>query len=154
MKVTIPLNIADIEEPKPVPAGKKYDLVVASYEDSTDGGGSPQLRVLINIEGHDIAPAVTHFLSLPSSRDDVKKLRGKGYYLRTFLDPFKIPYESQGDQTEFDTDDLIGARANLELTLSEPDKNNRVYNRLVLPRLVDTVDQNPIGRVSPKPPKR
>jgi hypothetical protein len=71
----------------------------------------------------------------------------KGLFLRRFLELFDIPFEGG----EFDLDDFIGATANAELTLSEPDDNGNVYNRLVLPRIKE---ESTGSRVAPSPPKR
>mgnify|MGYP001563698156 CR=1 FL=1 len=152
MKVSIPVNLAEVKEPKPVPVGM-YDLVVAGCESGDSQKGMPQLRVSIGILGHEDAMNVTHFVSIPSAKDDADKAKGKAFFLKRFLKAFSIPYED-GPETVFDTDDIPGATAKLELTLSEPDPQTKaVYNRLVLPRLPDEGVAG-AGRVAPKPPKR
>lgn len=147
MKVSIPVSLADVKEPRPVPAGK-YDLTIASCEDAKSKAGKPQLIVSIGIDGHDDAPNVTHYVSLPSSGDE--KNEAKALFLTRFLEAFNISHEDM----EFDTDDFAGATARLELTLGEPDDNGNVYNRLNLPKLKDNTGSSGGGRVAPKPPKR
>jgi hypothetical protein len=146
MKIEIPTNLQEVREAQPVPNGK-YDLTIASVEESKTQAGLPQLRVSIGIDGHDDAPNLTHFVSLPSAGDD--KSTAKALFLARFLEAFNIAYDASG----FDTDDLPGATARLEVTLSEPNADGNVYNRLVLPRLKN----EPSGqgaRRAPPPPKR
>lgn len=146
MKVTIPVNLGDVKESKPVPAGK-YDLTIASVEDTKSQAGKPQLRVSIGIDGHDDAPNLTHFVSLPSPGDE--KAQAKALFLKRFLAMFSIPHEDMA----FDTDDFPGASAKgAEVSLSEPDDNGRVYNRLIVPYMQE--DGANGGRKAPPPPKR
>lgn len=147
MRVSIPTNLSEVKESRPVPNGK-YGLTIASCEDGKSQKGLPQLKVSIGIDGHDDAPNLTHYVSLPSAGDDPQKNQFKTLFLARFLQLFEIP--STG--TDFDTDDFPGATATAELTLSEPDDNGNVYNRLVLPKLKEAGVQT--GRVSPAPPKR
>ena len=144
MKVTIPVDLGGVVEAKPVPAGK-YDLTIASVDEGKTQKGFPQLKASVGIDGHDDAPNVTHFVSLPSPGDE--KAQAKALFLKRFLEAFKIPHEGMG----FDTDDFPGAKATLELTLSEPDENGNVYNRIMLPKLVEA---GAGGRKAPPPPKR
>lgn len=144
MKVSIPVDLGSVVESKPVPAGK-YDLTVAGVEEGKSQKGMPQLKVSIGINGHDDAPNVSHYVSLPSPGDE--KSQAKALFLKRFLEAFKIPHDGGG----FDTDDFPGATASLELILSEPDDNGNVYNRLNLPRLQDA---NATGRKAPPPPTK
>ena len=146
MRVSIPTNLSEVKESRPVPNGK-YNLTIASCEDTPSKAGKPQLKVSIGIDGHDDAPNVTHYVSLPSAGDE--KNAAKTLFLARFLQCFGIA----SDGNDFDTDDFAGATATCELTLSEPDDNGNVYNRLVLPKLKDEPAASG-GRVSPKPPKR
>jgi hypothetical protein len=149
MRISLNTNLAEIKESRPVPAGK-YGLTIASVEEGKSKSGLPQLKVSIGIDGHDDAPNVSHYISLPSAGDE--KSAAKALFLARFLALFNIGYDADG----FDTDDLPGATATGELTLSEPDDNGNVYNRLNPPRLKDepSAQGAAAGRVSPKPPKR
>ena len=142
MKIAVNLN--EVHEARPVPNGL-YDLVIASAEEAKTKAGAPQLKVSIGIIGHDDAPNVTHFVSIPSEHDDPQKSQFKALMLKRFLATFGIPH---GDD-EFDVDDFPGAAAHCELALGEPDASNNVYNRLVLPKLVDGYDSH-----RGKPPSR
>lgn len=148
MRVAIPVNLNEVQESRPVP-NAKYDLTIASVEEGKSKNGFAQLVVSIGIDGHDDAPNVTHYISLPTAGDE--KAQAKALFLTRFLEAFNIPHED----LSFDTDDFLGAKASLELTMSEPDANNRVYNRLVVPYLKDEPAKgNVAGRRSPPPPKR
>ena len=149
MKVSIPVDLGSIKESKPVPVGL-YDLVIASCESGDSQKGMPQLRVSIGIVGHEDAPNLTHFVSIPSAKDEGDKAKFKALFLKRFLQAFKIPHEGM----EFDTDDIPGATARLEVTLSEPDDSGNIYNRLSLPRIKEDGSMAGGGRVAPKPPKR
>ena len=124
----IEVNLADAHEPQPVPAGQKYKLTIAEANYREE---KPDIEVSIGIDDHLDAPNVRHFISLPKAEDDEKKSNFKRLMLSRFLYWFNIPHD--GDA--FDTDDFPGATAELELSLSEPNENGDVYNRLVLPRL-------------------
>ena len=145
MKISIPINLSDLKEAKPVPNGR-YGLTVASVEEGESQGGFPQLKASIAIDGHDDAPNLTHFISLPSPGD--AKSQAKAIFLARFLNAFNIPVEDDG--LAFDTDDFPGATAdNLELSLSKPDDNGNVYNRIMLPKLPDEEG----ARTAPRPPQ-
>lgn len=142
----IPINLNDVQESKPVPAGR-YTLTIASAEEAKSHSGKPQIKVSIGISGHDGSPNVSHYVSLPSGDDDQQKANAKALFLKRFLALFKIPYDASG----FSVDDFPGATADAELSLSEPDDNGNVYNRLQLPRLKSDVGAATAG--APKPPK-
>lgn len=127
------LNLGNVKEMKSVPAGR-YELVVANAEEGeSKETKSPQYKLTINIEGHEDSYPVTHWLSIPSAKDDEKKARSKALFLKRFLVLFNIPHSDEG----FDPEDLIGARATAELSLTDPDENDNkeVFNRLVVPKL-------------------
>ena len=145
-KVNIPVDLGRVQEAKPVPAGK-YDLTIASVEETKSQKGFPQLVVNIGIDAHPEAPNLRHYVSLPSAGDE--KAEMKALFLKRFLQGFNIPHEGMS----FDTDDFPGARASLELTLSEPDDSGNVYNRLIVPKSRDEGTAGG-GRKAPPPPKR
>lgn len=145
----VPLNLGDdVQESHPVPAAR-YDVVITEVE-AKEREGKHQLSVSLAIEGHDDAPNLRHFISLPSPGDDSKKAAFKALLLKRFLTLFRIPHTSDG----FEIDDMIGARANAELTLDTPDdeKPTEQYNRLQVPRLRDEGEKKPASKRAP--PKR
>lgn len=150
MRVQIPVNLSEVKESRPVPAGK-YGLTIASIEDTKSKAGAPMFVISIGIDGHDDAPNLTHYMSQPQEGGDPKKEGFKALAMARFLEAFKIPHDSSG----FDTDDFPGATATCALSLSEPDDNGNVYNRLDLPRLKEEPKAG--GGASPNrasPPKR
>lgn len=147
----IPLNLNDAKESKPVPSGR-YDLIVASCEETKSQQGKPQFVLSIGIEGHPDAPNVRHYASIPGDGDDADKMKFKILFLKRLLDLFGVKVGADGFDTSEVANQLTGARASAELSLSEPDDRGNVYNNLVVPRLRD--EMQPVGRGAPKPPKR
>lgn len=145
----IPLNLSDIQESKPVSNGR-YDLIIASAEETKSKNGADQLKVSIGIQGEDKAPNLTHFISLPGGSDDAQKANFKMLLLKRFLHTFKIPYDSDG----FNVEDFVGSTAVCDLTLSEPDDSGNIYNRLQLPRLPTEGNEGTVKSTAAKPPKR
>lgn len=126
----IEVNLKDVQEPKPVPGGKRYALTISEAvfrEEKND------VRISIGIDDHLDSPNVSHFCSLPKADDDEGKAKFKARMMKRFLVAFNIPHDEDG----FEVEDFPGAVAELELRLSDPDENGNVYNRLVLPRLPD-----------------
>ena len=146
------LNLDDIQEAKPVPNGR-YSVIVASAELKDSKAGKPQIVVSLGIEGHDEAPNVTHFISLPDG-SDAGKDKFKGLLLKRFLVAFGLPTDAFDPEECGST--MPGTTASVELSLSEPDDNGSVYNRLQLPRLPS--EDKPTGgaarSTAAKPPKR
>lgn len=135
----IPVNFDDAVEPQPV-SGGRYNLQVIECKNAVTGEkskhpGSPQFIVTIGFMDEPNAPNMTQFLSLPHSEDNQKSANFKVLLLKRFLTLFNIPFDPSGIDTEKMAMDMVGATANAEVTLSEPDDNGNVYNRLVVPRL-------------------
>jgi hypothetical protein len=63
--------------------------------------------------------------------------------LKRFLALFNIGYDSAGIDTEKLCMEMVGATANAAVSLSEPDDNGNVYNRLIVPRMRDEAAQVP-----------
>ena len=148
----IPVNMNDVVESKLVKNGR-YPLQIVSCEEvMTKTSGKPQLSISIAIEGHEDAPNLRHYMSLPAPGDEPDKAKFKLLLAKRFCHLFKIPYGEQG----FDTDQFIGATAEAEVTLSEPDESGNIYNRLNVPRLKEEASPGAAsgGRVAPSPPKR
>ena len=139
----IAVNLSEVTESKPVPNGV-YNLTIASVDEMVSQKGLPQLKVSIGIDGQPESPNVTHFVSLPSSKDEPDKAKYKSLFLARFLALFKIP----SDESGFDLDDFLGATARAELTLSEPNDNGDVYNRLQVPKMAEGGKK----KSTPKPP--
>jgi len=146
----IPLNLNEIQESRPVPNGK-YHLIVASAEEKKSQKGSPMIVCSLGISGHEDAPNVSHYISLPDGSDPTKD-NFKALMLKRFLHAFNIAFDESG----FDMDDFIGADADADLTLSEPDDSGNVYNRLQLPKLPSEGNEGTVKKASTaaKPPKR
>src|SRR5260221_13670152 len=130
----INMDLGGVKEAKPVPAGR-YDLTIASAEEHTskDSGGK-SVKISIGIDGHDDSPNIMHFMALPKAGDDPTKANFKTLMIKRFLKQFGVIYnENEG----FNVEDLPGCTAKAQVTLSEPDDNGNVYNRIQLDRLKD-----------------
>lgn len=137
------LNLGNVKESHSVPAGR-YRLVIASAEEGVSREKkNPQFELSINIEGHDNTYPVRHWLSLPTPKDDERTASAKALFLKRFLVLFNIPHTDDG----FDPDDLIGATADAELSLTDPEENENkeVFNRLVVPKLKTENDGGPLA---------
>jgi hypothetical protein len=128
-------SFSAVQEKRPVPGGT-YNLTIENAEEHVSKeSGKPSIKVTIGIEGHDDAPKVLHYASLPAEGDEPEKITNKMLMLKRFLVAFSIPYEDTG----FNIEDFFGAKASAPLTLTDPseDPNGNIYNRLNLPRLAD-----------------
>jgi hypothetical protein len=150
----IPVNLDDIKESNPVPAGR-YNVVITSVEETLSRNEKPRYEVSIEIEGHEDAPTIMHYVSLPTEGDEPGTLRFKLLLLKRFCHLFGVNLTGNELDTEALAMKLVGRRASAELSLEkERDQDGkdkpggRVFNRLVIPNL-------PQGEVSSvKPPKR
>lgn len=157
----IPINLNDIQEPKPVPVGR-YELMVTNAEVQQSKNNKPQFRVSIGIEGHDDAPNISHYISLPMEGDEPNKAMFKALMLKRFLTLFGQTIPSNGIDTEAMAMAMVGARATAEVGLDkakDSDGNEKpdgeTYNRLVVPKMRGEGDSKTgTGRVAPPPPKR
>lgn len=136
----IPVNFDEVQEPQPAPGGR-YDLqileaVVTKTGPNSKNPGSPQYRVTLGFEDQSLnAPNVSHFISLPNETDEPKDANFKALLLKRFLVLFGVPFDSSGIDMEETAMAMVGATANVEVKLGEPDDNGNVYNRLVVPRI-------------------
>ncbi len=135
----IPVNFDDAVEPKPASAGR-YNLQITACEVAKTGPnskvpGSPQFKVSIAFQDEPNTPNITHFISLPNEQDEASSANFKALLLKRFLTLFKVPFDSTGIDTEKMAMDMVGATASAEVTLTEPDDNGNVYNRLSVPRI-------------------
>jgi hypothetical protein len=150
----IPMNLNEAVESKPVSNGM-YDVVITDCQETlTKEKQTPQFKVALQIEGHDNAPTLYHYQGIPSADEDADKMKFKMLLLKRFLVAFGMPISSDGFDTSQLATDLIGQRARVEITLSEPDANGNIYNRMNLPRLKDESASPAASRGAVKPPKR
>jgi hypothetical protein len=139
MSEFIPVNFDDAVESKPVPGGR-YNLQIAACDVTKSGEqskvpGSPQFKVSIGITDAPDAPNITQFISLPNGQEEEKARNFKVLLLKRFLEAFNVPYDRNGIDPSRMAMEMVGATANLEVKLSDPDDNGNVYNRIVVPRL-------------------
>ncbi len=138
----IPLNLNEVQEPKPVPTGR-YDLQITACEETkTRVKGLPQFHISIAIEGHDDAPSIQHYMGIPSEVDESSALQFKGLLMKRFLTLFKVPFNAESIDTEALAMEMVGCKANAEVGIDKekdsdgnekPDGN--VYNRLIVPKM-------------------
>lgn len=137
------LNFDEAVEPQPLPRAK-YDVQITAAEEKQTGQnskrpGSPQIKVTVGFTGPSTeeqnAPPMSVFLSLPHEEDTVDGSRFKVLLLKRFLTLFNIPFSNGDLDIEQLCFAMIGASANAEVTLGEPDGNGNVYNNLVVPRI-------------------
>lgn len=135
----INVNLDSAEEAQPAAAGS-YNLQITEAVEMVTGPnskspGSPMLRISIGFPDEVNVPNLSQFIMLPKEDDEPKDLQMKMLNLRRFLTLFNVPYDSNGIDTEKLCMELPGHTANAEVTLSEPDDNGNVYNRLRVPRI-------------------
>ena len=135
----IPVNFDDAVEAQPARTGR-YNLQITGCVTAFTGPnskvpGSPQLKVTLGFTDSANTPNVTQFISLPNEMDEPGSALFKTLLLKRFLELFNVRYDHSGIDTDKIAMDMIGCNASAEVTLSEPDDNGNVYNRLVVPRL-------------------
>lgn len=152
----IPVNLNDAREPKPVPIGR-YDLTILNCEEAKSKNNKDQYVVTIAIDGHDDAPPLKHYISLPMETDEAASMQYKVLLLKRFTTLFKVQVADGGFDTAVLAGELVNARANAELGLdTEKDADGkdkadaRTFNRLQVPRLKDEAASS---KSAPKPPK-
>lgn len=144
------VNFDDAVEPQPV-SGGRYNLQITNAEVAKTGPnskvpGSPQFKVSIGFVDEVNAPNITQFISLPNESDEAKTANFKVLLLKRFLVAFNVPFDNNGIDIEGTAMNMVGATANLEVKLDEPDDNGNVYNRLVVPRIPSEMQQTGRGR--------
>lgn len=135
----INVNLDEAEESQPAAAGM-YNLQITECKLQETGAnskvpGSPMFRVTIGFPDEPNVPNLSQFIMLPTENDEPKQLQMKMLNLRRFLTLFNIPYDSNGIDTDQLAMEMPGHTANAEVTLTEPDDNGNVYNRLKVPRI-------------------
>jgi hypothetical protein len=143
----IPVNLEEAEEQKPAPAGR-YPLQITGCVEAKTGPnsknpGSPQFKVSLGFTDQPNTPNITHYISLPGEGDEQDSMRFKMLLLRRFLTLFNVPYDPAGIDTERMAMDMVGATADVDVTLSEPTENGDVFNRIVVPKIRGEAAQAP-----------
>lgn len=139
----INVDFDSVVEPRPVAAGRYPVQITAAVVKETGerskNPGRPQIVVTVGFTGpsqaEQNAPTVNHYISLPHPDDEPKTNNFKALQLKRFLEAFRINYDSNGIDLDQITFEMIGANADLEVGLSDPDDDGNVYNRLVMPRI-------------------
>lgn len=147
--------MADAKESETVPEGN-YHVRNHSAEEKDSKSGKPMIVVTSIIESDDYpnaAPIVT-YLNIPSDNDEPKAAAFKLLQLRRFCECFEIPFDDNG----FDTDDIAGSEADVDISVEmyrpmvdgKPDMSRAeiATNRLNLPRLRNEPEEKP------EPPRR
>lgn len=130
----------------PIAPEGEYDLMVSKFTHNTDNGKN-MLVVDMAFEGAEDYQNIRHFMPLPDGQNDSKKDEEKGnkpgttakfkmLNIKRFCFLFDIPF----NETGFDTDDLMGARARAHVVQSEYTNNSGatvINNKINLPRLPD-----------------
>lgn len=138
----IAMNIDDAQEQKAAPKGS-YELQITGAQVTETGPnskhpGAPMIKVTLGFTDLEVnAPAITHFLTLPYEGDENGAF--KLLMLKRFLVAFGIPYGSEGIDVEAIAFEAVGKTATIEVTLTEPNENGDVFNRITVPRLRDEV---------------
>ena len=115
------------QEPKPVPNGR-YDLTIAAVEKKVSKNNNPGFNIRMEIGGHDDAPQVFHWLSIPYPGCE----QMVGLSFNRFLALFKTPVSGGFDDDALAVE-LVGKTASAELVQEEYQGN--ISNKLVVPRL-------------------
>lgn len=136
----LPINLEDVQEQKPASPGI-YELQITGAQLTETGEnskrpGSPMLKFSLAFTDQDLnAPNITHYVTIPTDGDE--NFAFKALMLKRFLVAFGISFGSQGIDLDNLPMESIGQTANIEVSLSEPDDNGNVYNRIRLPRVAD-----------------
>lgn len=135
----IPVNFDEAVEPQ-YAAGGRYNVQITECKIVATGPnskvpGSPQFRVSIGFPDDSGLQNFSHFISLPNEQDEPKSANFKVLLLKRFLELFNVPYDTNGIDTERMAMDMVGATANAEVKLTEPNDEGNVYNTLVVPKL-------------------
>jgi hypothetical protein len=136
----IPANLDDAVEQKPAPKGK-YELQITGATMTETGEnskhpGAPMIKVTLGFTDLSVnAPVITHFITLPFEGDENANF--KLLMLKRFLVAFKIPYSSEGIDTDTLVQEMPGQTAELDVGLSEPNENGDIFNRVQIPRIRD-----------------
>lgn len=146
----IPVNFDDAVEPKPAPAGR-YNLQILECKVTESGAnsknpGRPQFKVVIGFQDEPNTPNIQHYISLPHPDDEPSSANFKALLLKRFLTLFKIPFDRSGVDTDKLAMEMVGATANAEVRLGEPNDNGDTFNQLVTPKIREEETKPTSGR--------
>lgn len=141
----VPVAFDEVQEASPLPEGRYPTQITAAQVKQTGerskNPGRDQIVVTVGFTGpskeEQNAPTVSHFISLPHSDDEARTNNFKALQLKRFLVAYNVPFQSSGIDLEEVCFAMIGATADIDVTLSEPDDSGNVYNRLRLPKIRD-----------------
>lgn len=122
-------DLSDVKEAAAVSAGR-YDTVIESaVAGPNKAGDGENILAMIGIEGNDEAATVRHYIPIPQESDPKDKMLNKARALKRFCAVYKIPELSNSEELAAS---MVGARANVELTVEEFEGNQN--NKLKLPK--------------------
>lgn len=142
----INVNLDDVQEQKPAATGI-YPLQivkcdVAKTGDNSKTPGAPQFKVSLGFTDNPDTPNILHYVPVPQSADD----SFKALLLKRFLTHFNVSVGNDGFDLEQVAMELVGAVANCEVGLTEPNSNGDVYNNIKIPKLPNEAQS---GRMRP-----
>ncbi len=143
----IPVDTSDVHERRPVVNGK-YEVTILEVDtDAKTKEGKPQWVVNIAINGYeDKAPNLRHYIGIPSDKDTPEQKAFKKLNIARFQQLFGLRTDGLDDEQ------MVGTKAQVEITLTEPDDQGRQFNRLNLPYLKEGGGAK--APAAAKPPKR
>lgn len=135
----IPVNFDEAVEPQAA-SGGRYQLQITACQVAKTGPNSkrpdsPQFRVTIGFPENPEFQNFSHFISLPHEDDEPGSVNFKVLLLKRFCALFNIPLEGNGIDVEQLAMEMVGATANAEVGISEPNDNGDVFNNLKVPKL-------------------
>lgn len=149
----IPVDIGGaIELQNAVPG--RYDLTIAACEKTfSKEKQKPQFKISVGVDGQDNVGNISHYLSIPSEKDDADQLKFKALLMKRWCMLFGIPITPNMDDEQLSLS-MVGARAkSVEVTVSEPDPTSgATYNRIMVPKLKGEGAPKAPGQVA-RPPK-
>lgn len=135
----IKVNFDDAQEATASPAGR-YMLQITSAEETKSGEkskrpGSPMFKVTIGFPENPNTPNILQFISLPHEEDTADSSNFKVLMLKRFLTHFNVPFSNDGIDTEKLAMEMVGASADTEVTVGEPNDNGDIFNGIRIPKL-------------------
>lgn len=117
--------IQDAKEKEAVEEGV-YEVVISAADmHKSEASGKDSVRCILEIPSNPDASGIFHYIALPHADDDSEKRNNKLVMMKKFLELMGVPFEGNG----FDTDDLMGATANVYLGV-ELDNNDIPRNKV------------------------
>jgi hypothetical protein len=128
MSPYIDMGLSSAEPREALPEGTYLVKIEDAVEKPSKDEQKQQvnIQVRLSVPDHPNAKPIWHYLPGISPQDDEEKANTKRLMVCAFLDAFNIPYDDG-----FETEDLMGAEATLNLGLEQRD-NGEVVNNLRL----------------------